>query len=194
MDPDGYMDVPFYHPTRMPIPSNEPDIESQFNIQINPSPPDDRYDWLQGTSATSGRVQSQTSDWISLDENSELFSREMNENQIIRTNFSSISDKTINQLAEAAPTKSVEAGPCKMVKVNSRQFVNEPSREIEITTDLLSQHYHESLEAAAASIGIGKSTMKVVCRRLGVEKWPYVRSGSRKKRRGQKTASSDESV
>ena len=43
--------------------------------------------------------------------------------------------------------------------------------------------------------GIGKSTMKIVCRRLGIEKWPYVHTGSRRRRAraGQEKAKKGES-
>ncbi|EKX36407.1 hypothetical protein GUITHDRAFT_117407 [Guillardia theta CCMP2712] len=45
---------------------------------------------------------------------------------------------------------------------------------------LLRSHFHETLETAAAKIGIGKSTMKVVCRKLGLKKWPYTNKGKKR--------------
>eukprot|EP00960_Hanusia_phi_P070362 767292-Hanusia_phi.AAC.4 len=60
-----------------------------------------------------------------------------------------------------------------VVRVQSRQTDFQSGKPVEITFELLAEHFHESLEVAAAKIGIGKSTMKLVCRQLGVEKWPY---------------------
>ncbi|EKX54730.1 hypothetical protein GUITHDRAFT_149839 [Guillardia theta CCMP2712] len=60
-----------------------------------------------------------------------------------------------------------------VVRVQSRQSFFQSDKPVEITLERLAEHFHESLEVAAAKIGIGKSTMKLVCRQLGVEKWPY---------------------
>ncbi|EKX51232.1 hypothetical protein GUITHDRAFT_103150 [Guillardia theta CCMP2712] len=60
-----------------------------------------------------------------------------------------------------------------VVRVQSRQSFFQSDKPVEITLELLADHFHESLEVAAAKIGIGKSTMKLVCRQLGVDKWPY---------------------
>ena len=58
-------------------------------------------------------------------------------------------------------------------RVQSRQPFFQSDKPVEITLERLAEHFHESLEVAAAKIGIGKSTMKLVCRQLGVAKWPY---------------------
>mmetsp|Transcript_12380 Transcript_12380/g.28519 ORF Transcript_12380/g.28519 Transcript_12380/m.28519 type:complete len:347 (-) Transcript_12380:60-1100(-) len=51
-----------------------------------------------------------------------------------------------------------------------------------ISYELLSKHFHESLDAATAKIGISKTTMKAACRRLGIVKWPYAHKGPRRRR------------
>uniref|UniRef100_A0A7S0E063 RWP-RK domain-containing protein n=1 Tax=Hanusia phi TaxID=3032 RepID=A0A7S0E063_9CRYP len=55
------------------------------------------------------------------------------------------------------------------------------TQTIEITLEMLQQRFHLSLEAAASEMGIGKSTMKTICRTFGIPKWPYTHKG--KKRR-----------
>mmetsp|Transcript_25181 Transcript_25181/g.83148 ORF Transcript_25181/g.83148 Transcript_25181/m.83148 type:complete len:192 (+) Transcript_25181:157-732(+) len=189
MDSDRYLDFPLYHPSRIPIPSHDQDIEDQFSIEIDPSSPDDRLDWLHGASTASDRLQSQNLVCPMLHEAGQLLSRASNDDANMKSKSSNDVGNAGNILASQAPGQNA-AHECKAVKVQSRQFANEASRQIEITPDLLSQHFHESLESAAASIGIGKSTMKVVCRRLGIEKWPYVRKGSRRKP-GQRASSED---
>ncbi|EKX54731.1 hypothetical protein GUITHDRAFT_99385 [Guillardia theta CCMP2712] len=72
------------------------------------------------------------------------------------------------------------------VRVQSRQSFFQSDKPVEITLERLAEHFHESLEVAAAKIGIGKSTMKLVCRQLGVEKWPYKCKGARKTKAGPK--------
>ncbi|EKX54717.1 hypothetical protein GUITHDRAFT_99374 [Guillardia theta CCMP2712] len=67
-----------------------------------------------------------------------------------------------------------------IVRVQSRQSFFQSDKPVEITLERLAEHFHESLEVAAAKIGIGKSTMKLVCRQLGVQKWPYKHNGGRK--------------
>eukprot|EP00960_Hanusia_phi_P051316 760720-Hanusia_phi.AAC.2 len=59
----------------------------------------------------------------------------------------------------------------------------EPSKRIHVTRSMLEQYFHESIDSAALKIGIGKSTMKVICRRLGVKRWPYTNKGVPRKRR-----------
>ena len=71
---------------------------------------------------------------------------------------------------------------------------------IRIDKTMLEQHFHEKMEIAAKSLvsslniifplkctdesgqGVGKSTMKLVCRKLGVLKWPYTSKGVRRNR------------
>ncbi|EKX51804.1 hypothetical protein GUITHDRAFT_102413 [Guillardia theta CCMP2712] len=81
----------------------------------------------------------------------------------------------------AAQTPPAKASPklCSVVRIQSRQAHARSDKPVEITLELLSCHFHESLEVAAAKIGIGKSTMKLVCRQLGVRRWPYRQVGSR---------------
>ncbi|EKX49844.1 hypothetical protein GUITHDRAFT_104240 [Guillardia theta CCMP2712] len=83
----------------------------------------------------------------------------------------------------------------KSVTVHSRRLTSSSVQPVQITAELLAEHFHESLEVAASKIGIGKSTMKIVCRRLGIEKWPYVHTGSRRRRgrAGQEKAKKGES-
>ncbi|EKX50450.1 hypothetical protein GUITHDRAFT_103684 [Guillardia theta CCMP2712] len=68
------------------------------------------------------------------------------------------------------------------VQVHARKGKSMSRSPVVITFELLAEHFHESLETAASKIGIGKSTMKHVCRRLGIEKWPYTHKGHRKNR------------
>ncbi|EKX35339.1 hypothetical protein GUITHDRAFT_118464 [Guillardia theta CCMP2712] len=71
---------------------------------------------------------------------------------------------------------------CKTVLINARKGgENNNGQLVRITIEDLQKHFHESMETAASHLGIGRSTMKHVCRRLGVPKWPYTNKG--KKRR-----------
>eukprot|EP00960_Hanusia_phi_P067002 766523-Hanusia_phi.AAC.4 len=72
---------------------------------------------------------------------------------------------------------------------------------IKIDKSMLQQHFHEKMETAAKKLvrivhntsfglgviepwqGVGKSTMKLVCRKLGVLRWPYTSKGVRKIRK-----------
>uniref|UniRef100_A0A7S0EKL4 RWP-RK domain-containing protein n=1 Tax=Hanusia phi TaxID=3032 RepID=A0A7S0EKL4_9CRYP len=93
--------------------------------------------------------------------------------------------------AGAARLRSPPARP-DVVVIHSRQLTAGDS-PVEITRERLAEHFHESLEVAAAKIGIGKSTMKLVCRRLGVEHWPYKHQGRRRSKAGSRgEASSSE--
>ncbi|EKX51231.1 hypothetical protein GUITHDRAFT_151017 [Guillardia theta CCMP2712] len=73
-----------------------------------------------------------------------------------------------------------------VVRVQSRQSFFQSDKPVEITLELLADHFHESLEVAAAKIGIGKSTMKLVCRQLGVDKWPYKFGRAKGKKAGRR--------
>ncbi|EKX54761.1 hypothetical protein GUITHDRAFT_99418 [Guillardia theta CCMP2712] len=79
--------------------------------------------------------------------------------------------------AGAARLRSLPTRP-DVVVIHSRQLTAGDG-PVEITRERLAEHFHESLEVAAAKIGIGKSTMKLVCRRLGVGHWPYKHQGKR---------------
>ncbi|EKX54716.1 hypothetical protein GUITHDRAFT_149835 [Guillardia theta CCMP2712] len=88
-----------------------------------------------------------------------------------------------DQLQDAArssrqdvPDGNIRESKTGIVRIHSRQVDLQSSKPVEITLERLAEHFHESLEVAAAKIGIGKSTMKLVCRRLGVQKWPYKQS------------------
>ncbi|EKX40308.1 hypothetical protein GUITHDRAFT_113549 [Guillardia theta CCMP2712] len=70
-------------------------------------------------------------------------------------------------------------GKCEVVVIQSRQLPMQNSCAVEITWEKLEQHFHESLPVAASKLGIGKSTMKLVCRKLGLVKWPYKNKGGR---------------
>ncbi|EKX52007.1 hypothetical protein GUITHDRAFT_150869 [Guillardia theta CCMP2712] len=92
---------------------------------------------------------------------------------------------------EEVEDKQVTKSDSVSVKVqvrNSRTTAR--SEPIEITYEQLAKHFHRSLESAASSIGIGKSTMKVVCRRLGIKKWPYTHKGQRRRRPSKKIQAS----
>jgi hypothetical protein len=55
------------------------------------------------------------------------------------------------------------------------------SKRIELTLALLAQHFHEPLDVVTDKLGVSKTTLKAVCRRLGLAKWPYRRPASRKR-------------
>ncbi|EKX52074.1 hypothetical protein GUITHDRAFT_101978 [Guillardia theta CCMP2712] len=91
---------------------------------------------------------------------------ETRNNSIVHAHTSSVSN--------TPPSRPVQRFPqAPVVRVQSRQADFHSDKPVEITLELLAEHFHESLEVASAKIGIGKSTMKLVCRQLGVEKWPY---------------------
>ncbi|EKX51966.1 hypothetical protein GUITHDRAFT_102578 [Guillardia theta CCMP2712] len=75
-------------------------------------------------------------------------------------------------------------------------------KRVEVTYEMLASHFNKSLVETSRKIvslllmcsslvltggrrclqGIGKSTMKIVCRRLGIHKWPYKHTGKRRRR------------
>jgi hypothetical protein len=55
------------------------------------------------------------------------------------------------------------------------------SKRIELTLELLAQHFHEPLDVVTDKLGVSKTTLKAMCRRLGLAKWPYRRPASRKR-------------
>ena len=83
------------------------------------------------------------------------------------------------------------------VIVNSRKVSRVKCVKIRLTRATISQHFHLSMEDAATAIvsyvllfvciqdtvthyniqGIGRSTMKYVCRKLGVNRWPFTNKG-----------------
>eukprot|EP00287_Rhodomonas_sp_CCMP768_P010122 CAMPEP_0196735716 /NCGR_PEP_ID=MMETSP1091-20130531/14045_1 /TAXON_ID=302021 /ORGANISM="Rhodomonas sp., Strain CCMP768" /LENGTH=173 /DNA_ID=CAMNT_0042079375 /DNA_START=24 /DNA_END=545 /DNA_ORIENTATION=+ len=46
---------------------------------------------------------------------------------------------------------------------------------VEITEEIVAKLFRYPLPQAADMLGIGATSMKNVCRRLGIKKWPYVR-------------------
>jgi hypothetical protein len=48
---------------------------------------------------------------------------------------------------------------------------------IEVTLQALTAHFHMPLYKAASSFGIGVSSLKNVCRRLGLQGWPFQKKG-----------------
>mmetsp|Transcript_317 Transcript_317/g.684 ORF Transcript_317/g.684 Transcript_317/m.684 type:complete len:171 (-) Transcript_317:103-615(-) len=66
------------------------------------------------------------------------------------------------------------------VIVNSRKVSRVKCVKIRLTRAMISQHFHLSMEDAATAIGIGRSTMKYVCRKLGVNRWPFTNKGKTK--------------
>ncbi|KAJ1489021.1 hypothetical protein T484DRAFT_1886360 [Baffinella frigidus] len=66
--------------------------------------------------------------------------------------------------------------------VTPRRGRNAP--KVELTRELLESHYHEPLDTVAERLGLSKTTIKAACRSLGLAKWPYQHTGSRKRRMG----------
>ncbi|EKX36408.1 hypothetical protein GUITHDRAFT_117408 [Guillardia theta CCMP2712] len=63
------------------------------------------------------------------------------------------------------------------ITIKTRNHRDGKAKVVTVTRELLEQHFHQTIEEAAAKIGLGKSTLKMVCRKLGVEKWPYTNKG-----------------
>eukprot|EP00960_Hanusia_phi_P043646 756174-Hanusia_phi.AAC.1 len=63
------------------------------------------------------------------------------------------------------------------VTIKTRNQRDGKPKVLSITRELLSRHFHKTIEEAASEIGLGKSTLKQVCRKLGIEKWPYTNKG-----------------
>mmetsp|Transcript_18084 Transcript_18084/g.29700 ORF Transcript_18084/g.29700 Transcript_18084/m.29700 type:complete len:134 (+) Transcript_18084:189-590(+) len=42
-----------------------------------------------------------------------------------------------------------------------------------ITYDMIMQHFTKPIQEACRSLGIGATTLKKLCRRYGVKRWPY---------------------
>uniref|UniRef100_A0A7S0DXM2 RWP-RK domain-containing protein n=1 Tax=Hanusia phi TaxID=3032 RepID=A0A7S0DXM2_9CRYP len=88
-----------------------------------------------------------------------------------------ISDEAMEP--ETKAEADANKGKCEVVVIQSRQLPMQNSCAVEITWEKLEQHFHESLPVAASKLGIGKSTMKLVCRKLGLVKWPYKNKGGK---------------
>ena len=56
--------------------------------------------------------------------------------------------------------------------------------EVELTADALTAFFGMREAEAARSFGVGLTKFKVVCRRLGIERWPYSRRGRLRGRTG----------
>mmetsp|Transcript_27790 Transcript_27790/g.90408 ORF Transcript_27790/g.90408 Transcript_27790/m.90408 type:complete len:385 (-) Transcript_27790:67-1221(-) len=84
------------------------------------------------------------------------------------------------KLEEAAGGEEADGGP--IVIVCARKGSLTGKNKVEISYETLSSHFDQSMQEASKKLGIGKSTLKVVCRRLGLEKWPYKHVGRRRRR------------
>ena len=55
---------------------------------------------------------------------------------------------------------------------------NRPKHEeVDLTVEALTALFGMRLADAARSLGVSVTTFKAVCRRLGIERWPYSRRG-----------------
>ncbi|EKX36410.1 hypothetical protein GUITHDRAFT_117410 [Guillardia theta CCMP2712] len=70
-------------------------------------------------------------------------------------------------------------GDEKTVYVRGRKEGSE-GKVVEITREILQEFYGQKIETVASHLGVGKSTMKLACRRLGIHKWPYTNKGVRR--------------
>jgi len=52
---------------------------------------------------------------------------------------------------------------------------------IAVTWQALTAHFHMPLCEAARSFGIGMTSLKKVCRGLGLQRWPYSRKGRQRR-------------
>eukprot|EP00960_Hanusia_phi_P055066 762856-Hanusia_phi.AAC.2 len=69
------------------------------------------------------------------------------------------------------------------IRVKRKKIGGQENKTIFISYDILTKHFHESIQDAASKLGIGKSTMKLVCRKLGLEKWPFTSKGKKRTKR-----------
>ena len=56
--------------------------------------------------------------------------------------------------------------------------------EVELTAEALTGLFGMRMEDAARSLGVSATTLKIACRRLGIERWPYSRTGRVRVRTG----------
>ena len=118
--------------------------------------------------------------------------------QIFNSSSLSLTDLQPRPAPMATLEKRKRAVTSSSILIQSRQGKHSSGLPVNITMKLLRSHFHETLETAAAKIvscspppapladslgtrqGIGKSTMKVVCRKLGLKKWPYTNKGRKR--------------
>ena len=58
----------------------------------------------------------------------------------------------------------------------------EPRAPVEVTLQALTARFGMRQADAARSLGIALTTCKLLCRRLGIERWPYSRKGRPRRR------------
>ena len=56
--------------------------------------------------------------------------------------------------------------------------------EVDLTVEALTALFGMRMAEAARSLGVSPTTLKIVCRRLGIERWPYSRTGRLRVRTG----------
>jgi hypothetical protein len=56
--------------------------------------------------------------------------------------------------------------------------------EVDLTAEALTALFGMRMADAARSLGVSPTTLKIVCRRLGIERWPYSRTGRVRVRTG----------
>jgi hypothetical protein len=60
----------------------------------------------------------------------------------------------------------------------------ELQEEVDLTAEALTALFGMRMADAARSLGVSRTTLKIVCRRLGIERWPYSRKGCVRVRTG----------
>ena len=56
--------------------------------------------------------------------------------------------------------------------------------EVDLTAEAVTALFGMRMADAARSLGVSPTTLKIVCRRLGIERWPYSRTGRLRVRTG----------
>ncbi|EKX36588.1 hypothetical protein GUITHDRAFT_117244 [Guillardia theta CCMP2712] len=67
-----------------------------------------------------------------------------------------------------------------------------PREPIYISLELLSRYFHLKQEEVASALGVSLTSFKGACRRVGLKKWPYVRSYTEEKGGSGEEESSEE--
>ncbi|EKX38944.1 hypothetical protein GUITHDRAFT_115050 [Guillardia theta CCMP2712] len=63
----------------------------------------------------------------------------------------------------------------KIVVVKARRYctLRCKPRTLDLSMETMSSYFHMPLDEAAKKLGIASTTLKLICRKLGVPRWPY---------------------
>nr|AAC49753.1 minus dominance protein [Chlamydomonas reinhardtii]ABC86961.1 MID [Chlamydomonas reinhardtii]ABC86962.1 MID [Chlamydomonas reinhardtii]ABC86963.1 MID [Chlamydomonas reinhardtii]ABC86964.1 MID [Chlamydomonas reinhardtii] len=57
----------------------------------------------------------------------------------------------------------------------------QPAKKADLTLHDISAFFHLPVKAAASCLGVSQTYLKILCRRLGIDRWPYRKVASVKK-------------